>query len=1068
MQTSTDMQTSPDIQYSKPLAFFLFCVLIAVFADQEMSAAQTLGLSTVDEDPVVQACRSSARLNDLKLLSEDHLVAVGDRGLILHTDSGGRTWQHRDSTTTTSLKAVATGNQVLLAVGGDVGNYTGKSIGVVLRSLDQGRSWKSATSETLPRLQGISYQSGRWIAWGDYSPILRTSVFESRDNGTSWQPITCPLGHITAGTAATAGQSIGRTFGAVDRLGNAIFASGASNAVSLTTPQQPVHALAMTGNQWIAAGSEGLLLSSSDTKSWHPIASPLSDQAARFCTWNCIEQVGNQIWIAGHPGSAMLHSDNGGRSWVVQHTRSQTPVRKVQFFDSARGWAINALGGILATRDGGATWYHQRSLSQRLGVLSFANTENDVPWHPLIASVWDESISVGSIVVSPIDAVLNADFHPGADQQISCAAERMGLAFHDTLHRSQRTRASLVSQIAAEVLAWRPDVILVANGTSDASGLLVENTVRQAIEEVKRPEMASVIRELGLSAWSPKKLVATANNQRQQFSESSHRVLSTVGLSVEDVLFALPQRYLQKEVAMRTVWSESSTPAANRSLLGGVPPSPQTRIGSRLNDVGNYQLVMGRVHRRKTLEALADAALTRADDPSVRTTWLQSLRTAIAAMPDREIAPSLAGLAIQLKTPASWQQYEQALGLLIEHKPATDAADWARTELLAASESDEIRAWTTQAADGKRQTTEQAPVQLASASSAISGLLDSHDARPDEAETARKVWNGSPFGNLPNGSPAQPIQGAQVVSAAAVRGLPITAPKNASQNWTPPHQRSLAAWFPMSQTARSTAGIQLWPSGQLMSHSVLRRSQQMGVANAGATLQTLASQPQLLGWPQVARQEMFLQSNRAGELKWLARAAMGVTRPTLDGDLSDACWLSATPIELEEPFSQTTQHATQLYWATDQEYLYLAISCACNDAPMLPPAKSRTYDSDLTGEDRLELLIDTDRDYDTFIHLGIGQDGRTFDSCAGSVSYNPRWFVATDQQARQWNAEIAIDLRDLTTQQIASGDAWAISARRQGPHVQTQTWSQLRTDELIRQSAGLLLFTAPTKTNPDD
>ncbi|GAB5402650.1 MAG: hypothetical protein Aurels2KO_08810 [Aureliella sp.] len=1053
------MLNSPDMQVTKSLAFARFCVFVSLVANAAAVSAQALAEAAAVEDPVVAACRSSARLNDLQLLSEDHLIAVGDRGLILHTDSGGRTWQARESTTTASLRAVAAAERVLLAVGGDIGSYTRKSIGVVLRSLDQGRSWRQATNEILPRLQGISYQSGRWIAWGDYSPVLGTSVFESLDNGTSWQPVDCPLGHIATGTTLTAGQSQGRTFGAVDRLGNAVFSRESSGSVSLSTPQRPIHAIAMTGNSWIVAGNEGLLLFSHDTRSWQPISTPLSAQALRLCDWSCIEQVGNQIWIAGTPGSVMLHSADAGQSWQVQHTGSRTPVKRVQFFDSARGWAINALGGILATRDGGQTWYPQRALAQRLGILSFAEQENTVPWQPLIASVWDDNVAAGSISVTPIDAVLNADFHPGSDQQLSSAAERMGLAFHSTLHRSAQTRSSLVSRIAMEVLVWQPDVVLVANSTSGKSRLPMENSVRQGIEAIKRPEIVGIARELGLSTWAPKKLVATANDRRQQFSESSHRVLSTVGLSVEDVLFALPQKYRQDDISMRTVWSESSTPAASRSLLGGVPPSPQTHRGSRLDDVGNYQLVMGRVHRRKTLESLTTQALSHPDDPSVGSTWPRSLRTAITSMPEREIAPSLAELAHRLKAPATWRYYEETLKLLIESRPNSDAADWAQTELLAASASDELRAWS-QSEANKRESSNQQPVQLASATASIPGG-DLPATASGEDDSARKVWNGSPFGNLPNGSPAKPITGAQVVSAAALRGVPVTADSKPETIWRPPYQRSLADWFSQSQAVNSGAGIQLWPTGQLMSGSVVRRSQPAGIRATDTALQPLASKPQLLGWPQVARQEWLYQSGRAEELKWIARAATGAARPTLDGDLSDPCWLTAVPIELEEPFSTATHRATKLYWAKDEEYLYIAISCEQGNAPVPPLATTRTYDADLTDVDRIELLIDTDRDYNTSFYLGIGQDGRTFDSCAGSSAYNPRWFVAVTQNSGTWSAEIAIDLRDLTAQPIAVGDAWAISARRRGPDVVTQSWSQLRTDELIPQAAGLLLFTDP-------
>lgn len=1019
-------------------------------------------------DSVVAACSRSAELNDLLLLSEDTLVAVGDRGLILQSVNAGRNWQVRTTEATISLKAVSFGAGTILAVGGDIGPHTGKSIGAVLRSTDNGQSWEAIKGNHLPRFFGCVHDGRRWIAWGDYSPVLKTACFESGDNGETWQPINCPLGHIATGYASSSSNSpIGDPrprFAAIDRLGRAVFSSGMVAATPITSPDAPIDALAFTGQSWLAAGSKGELLTGDTTQNMQPVVLPISPEARRRCRWKCIDQVGNNIWVAGYPGSIILHSADSGQTWSAQPTAGQLPIRKLRFFDASRGWAITALGNILATRDGGKSWYTQNVGAQRLGVLSIASSQTTIPWQPLVASAWDENIAVGSLAAVETDAVLDADFLPSTDQLITGAAAKMGLSFHSRLPVTEQT--SIVDLLALELLVWRPDVVLVTSDPLRPQGPTVDSVARQALEAAQSSQLLTVAQELGLRAWAPQKLVGVVKNGKHQYGESSNRVLSSVGLSVEDILFALPQQTPSQDVSMRTLWSQSSTAVAARSVLGGVPPSPQTQFSRRQMTVGNYQLVMGRVHRRKTLDSLVHAAQASAQSLLSAGDWQQSLTTAVRAMPEREIAPSLVTLAKRLKSPESWEQYEHTLLHLVNRQRDSDAADWARLELLALPQSDEMRAWS-KVKQTELEAQSTGTVQLATAtrlapSDTSSGIAGGNIS--DQDVPAQKVWNGSPFGNLPNGVPAEEIPGAAVVSAAAQRNVTVHSQPAAATNWQSPHLRQLATWFPYSHSVTNpSASIQLWPSIKLMTASVGRRNQE-AISATGNTvpLETLMQNQRLLGWPQVARQEMFLMSGKSTELKWVARAATGASRPTLDGLLNDACWQTAEPIELSEPFqSGKKAPVTFAHWAADQDYLYLALRCDADVESLVPLAASREYDSDLSSTDRIEILLDTDRDYSTAIHLGIGQDGRTFDSCAESEAYNPRWFVAVNQHANGWVAEVAIRLEDLTTRDVKPGEAWAISLARRGPNINSQSWSQLRTPALLPQAAGLLVFESP-------
>src|SRR5262249_15185738 len=71
----------------------------------------------------------------------------------------------------------------------------------------------------------------------------------------------------------------------------------------------------------------------------------------------------------GRPGSIVLHSGDQGRTWEIQKTGQPLPIHGLHFVDSKRGWAVGALGTILATTDGGKTWRVQQRGGQRAALL---------------------------------------------------------------------------------------------------------------------------------------------------------------------------------------------------------------------------------------------------------------------------------------------------------------------------------------------------------------------------------------------------------------------------------------------------------------------------------------------------------------------------------------------------------------------------------------------------------------------------------------------------------------------------------------------------------------------------
>jgi hypothetical protein len=60
-------------------------------------------------------------------------------------------------------------------------------------------------------------------------------------------------------------------------------------------------------------------------------------------------------WIVGHEGT-ILHSTDGGKSWLTQASGTRTSLTAIAFTDSNTGWAVGIGGTILHSTDGGKSW----------------------------------------------------------------------------------------------------------------------------------------------------------------------------------------------------------------------------------------------------------------------------------------------------------------------------------------------------------------------------------------------------------------------------------------------------------------------------------------------------------------------------------------------------------------------------------------------------------------------------------------------------------------------------------------------------------------------------------------
>ena len=324
--------------------------------------------------------REDAELAAVFFLDADRGWAVGDRGVIWHTSDGGRNWGPQNSGTTCRLEAI----QFLdanngWAVGGWTEPYTHQTHGVVLRTRDGGQTWQNLPSPVLPGLVHAKFFDARrgW-AFGDSSPLFPTGIFRTDDGGRTWQPV--PKGDAIGWIAGDFRDPQGGCVAGLDgTLGIVTPAEIRPTRMPRIGPQR-LRKMQLVGaaGGWLV-GDGGLVLTTADAGlTWRPPAGPLP-AAAAVLDFHALAVLGSHIWIAGSPGSVVLHSPDAGQTWQLQQTGQTAPLLSIQFLDEYRGWAVGSLGTIIHTRDGGQSWRPQHSGGKRVAVLGVFGEPGRIP-----------------------------------------------------------------------------------------------------------------------------------------------------------------------------------------------------------------------------------------------------------------------------------------------------------------------------------------------------------------------------------------------------------------------------------------------------------------------------------------------------------------------------------------------------------------------------------------------------------------------------------------------------------------------------------------------------------------
>lgn len=977
-----------------------------------------------------------AALTDVQFLDASFGWAVGDRGAIWKTEDGGRHWLLTDSPVNARLESVHFIDTTHgWAVGGWIHPLTHRTSAVVLYTDNGGRRWRRMDVLTLPGLRHVTFfdQRNGW-AVGNSSAMYPSGIFRTRDGGRSW----------TAVPADRSGHWLGAHFfddrqGVVVGRDSAVAGVTAGMVQPLQRPEvdwKPLRKLTFAMNVGWAVGDGGRVWRSGDHgATWQPVSLP--EGVAEHFDFHAVAAAAGHVWIAGGPGTRVLHSADAGQTWELFNTDQRLPLAALSFIDAQHGWAVGAMGTRLATRDGGRTWNPQCEYGgvRRAALLTVISEPERLPLELLARLSGDEGYLAAVEILSRRDIETPEQKESSAEQRTQAAVSELGGSHSGTawqfplrqpgLHmpieaiiggwnivNDDQAIARMEELVARKIRQWQPSVIVTENASPDGQDPLahvinqiVLAAVRRAADPAAFPEQQMVTQ---LSPWKVKKVFGILpEGQSGTITLQTSRLATRLGSSLADA--AAQTRGLvfddwqisHSKLDFQLLINETPKEAGTRDFFSGLmvgPGAARRQLTTRSND--DLASLTKAARRRRTVDQL----LTRnRENPSEGISWVAQLDDLTDGLDSSATCMTLFEVAQSYLAGGNYDLAADVLRTLATHHPDHPLAESALVWLIKYHASSEM---------------------------ADRGLARGRTAKRVQSALARAMPTGTqPLVHLDNADPH------------GQAGFQLASRQTGGLASGTPSQRA-AAVFELAQQIRQTRpSLFADPSIQFAIAATHRASRQHREANhlfAG-----LARSHRADRWSQCARGELWLANGKGLPPKTLIACERSLSQPKLDGVLDDAVWQDNKGVALRSRLEDDEDWPATVQLAYDHEYLYIA--ARCRKAPgvdYVVDDQPRPRDPDLSRHDRVEILVDVDRDFATYYRLTIDHRGWAGDACWDDPTWNPQWFVAADATRDEWIVEAAISLASLHASPRERATTWAIGLQRTVPGVGFQSWTE--------------------------
>jgi photosystem II stability/assembly factor-like uncharacterized protein/tetratricopeptide (TPR) repeat protein len=1052
-----------------------------------------------------------AALRAIQFADENEGWAAGDDGVIWHTIDGGKAWERQPTGTRASLRSVHFLNPYSGWAVGRVELPGGGSAGVVLATSDGGLAWKVVSINSVPGLNVVRFFGERvGVAAGDGSEAFPSGMFTTLDGGRTWKPVPGTRNPSWLCGDFTDPET-GVLAGAWNRL--AAVRDGLMGEVDVDSlGGRNVTGLKVSGERAVAVGQGGLVMVSENTAGvrWGFPDLKVPHEVRAAIDFHAVAVRGPHVWAVGRPGSVVFHSADHGVTWEMFKTGQPLPLHAVFFLDEKRGWAAGEMGTVLATADGGKSWVVQRQGGMRAAVLFVHPQAKAVPLDMVAALGGEEGYyAVGLGVTCPDPATLvrrydseaariaaamkAADPLRATDPQRTAQAMRLaGGAAGEVLwqfpvagfqegidaqalleawekRHGESAAVAMLRQLVLALRVWRPDVI-VTDPPADETARTVNVVLRKAFEVAADPDsFPEQIKDLGLQPWAGRKLLvaldkadptavkADVTSPLPHLGDSARNyALSAFRLWGEDR--AVPGFRL---VATRMADAEGQTKFFDGIALapGGAARREQVPLSEK-DEAARAELVKAH-EKRRNVQAIIEGGAGPIANPEQA---LAQLGDAMKDLPPMDAGRALYTAATAYAKAGQWGMAREAYLMLLDKYPghplSLDAARW----LVRLQSSSEAR---------RRHELGQF-VELTDATFKVKERNDAPNAIP-----RAKRDNGQPEVDVIQATHHQPLAG--MVSARkwyeSALGL---------EGRLAAHGDLFARDVP-ANLCLAAARRQLGKADDTQRWFVRYIAET--TVPLGAPTAAKGSDP----WRDCVLMESWLLK-RGGQPvppKPVAACKRTTARPYLDGKLDDECWNQAVPMFLsttagdlgtefgckeaiEREFKEkgkadvtalkeAVAEGTRAAFAFDDENLYIAVVCRHPAGMKKEPVGKRTRDMDLRAFDRVSILIDLDRDYQTYYQLQIDQRGAVTEDCWGDKTWNPKWFVAVQADDTGWTAEAAIPLSELTGDVVAPGKLWAVNVVRTVPGKGVQAWSGPAGVVPRPEGMGILTFVGEAK-----
>ena len=994
-----------------------------------------------------------AALHGVQFVDKNEGWAVGSMGTILHSIDGGKNWEEQRSGTRACLRAVRFNTPYTGWIVGrsELPNLDG-AVGVVLKTTDGGLTWNEVARGVLPGLNGVRFfDENNGVVWGDGSDSVPAGVFRTNDGGKSWR-------EAKGSRAASwlAGDFSDTQTGIVGGLWHGLARIKEGNVESLEVPEirgRAIRGIAFSGDNGLSVGDGGLILRTANHgATWAACTLPISKEAAICCDFRSVAMQGKTAIVAGKPGSVFFRTQDAGATWERIANDWRMPIHAVHLQSETHGWAVGDLGVVLLTTDGGKTWKAAIQGGSRAAVLFVNAQAKQLPTDVVAALGGHDNYYCSALAICSADAKTANPNRAQEEFRFAAAIQAAGgihadlcWAFPVPDHCEDgnddavladwkamlpangiEAKELLLRQMVLNYRMCQPDVIIcetLAPGLPSA----MQQTLLAAQSAFKLSELESSfteqIQELNLPAFAPKKLYAIApESQRENcpvmmdqtvfskqlldsprgYAELAHGQLGSETLA--------PQRRYFQLVSHRLTGSEKHDSLMQGTIL---PEGGPGRRKALVLDPTLQFLVKDRetaIQNRKQLETMVDSVSGAAMTTQAIAKTIKELQV----MPADVACRAALVLARKLANEGNWIAAREVYLVLVTNYQGTSASLEAMRWLTRYYASGEAR---------RRAERE--------------GLL-----------------------LLPREAVVNPMD---VVRAGYVE--PITSKE--PQDPVGAHQTWCRSCLDLETKIGTFGPLYARDPGTVLSALAARR--QLGLSGdaqkvldgyfrAVPTAGTL--KPGLDLWRDCMAAEAWIANpkNIAEQPKPLALCPSVSKKPMLDGKLDDDCWKAFTPLELKNSTGAVNGHTTKAYLANDDEFIYIGLICTHPEGKQQPKAEKRRRDDDLTGRDRVDILLDLDRDYQTYFRFQVDQRGCVAEDCWGDRTWNPRWFVAVEPTSTGWTAEIAIPRNELSETAPRTGTTWAMNITRVLPGLGAQSWSGPASGTPRPEGMGLLRF----------